>query len=197
MANGTCGIPDCGRSGTIVRGWCGRHYQRWLKYGDPLVTRVILDDEARFWSKVDKRGPDECWPWTAPTDKDGYGSFNVDNGHVGAHRWSYGHFVKPIPDGMTIDHLCHTRERLTCLDGTRCPHRKCVNPAHLEPVTTRENVQRGFRLTVTHCANGHEWTPENTYITSRGQRWCRGCDRDRSDPSAPGGWKKKPTGSRR
>jgi hypothetical protein len=31
-------------------------------------------EEARFWARVDKSG--ECWLWTGPRDKDGYGKAN-------------------------------------------------------------------------------------------------------------------------
>lgn len=193
MANGTC--SECGRVGKLTRIWCGRCYQRWRKYGDPGFTLIIYDDEARFWSKVDKRGPAGCWLWTDPPDKDGYGSFNIGNKHVRVHRWAYEHFVKPIPDGMTIDHLCHSRERQSCHGGLSCLHRRCVNPAHLEPVTNPENVRRSVRTAQTYCKWGHEFTPENTYITPQGRRWCRACDRERRvapEPgSAAGGWKKK------
>jgi hypothetical protein len=69
--------------------------------------------------------------------------------------------VGPIPDGLVIDHLCRVRH--------------CVNPAHMEPVTDRENVFRGFAA-ITHCPKGHEYTADNTYIPpSTGSRECRRC----------------------
>lgn len=84
------------------------------------------------------------------------------------HRVVYEALVGPIPDGMVIDHLC------------RQP--SCVNPAHLEPVTRRENVLRGLTLPAanarkTHCKHGHEFTPENTYLFPTGTRGCRTCAR--------------------
>jgi len=59
-----------------------------------------------------------------------------------AHRIAYQLVVGPIPDGLVLDHLCHTRDP-DCADNANCPHRRCVNPAHLEPVTRRENIARG------------------------------------------------------
>lgn len=50
----------------------------------------------------------------------------------------------PIPDDLQIDHLCHTDDP-GCLGGNDCPHRRCVNPAHLEPVTPQGNSLRGTR----------------------------------------------------
>lgn len=86
----------------------------------------------RFWSKVDKRGPDECWPWTRATHREGYGAWHwrdADGQHgTPAHRMAYTLAVGPIPQGMEIDHLCRVRA--------------CCNPAHLEPVTHHENMAR-------------------------------------------------------
>jgi hypothetical protein len=111
----------------------------------------------RFWEKVDRRGPDDCWEWQAGRDSSGYGSFfteEVDGKRitVGAHRWAYQHVVGPIPEGLHIDHLCRNR--------------KCVNPCHMEAVTNKVNALRGQSFAAknsrkTHCPSGHEYTEEN------------------------------------
>lgn len=59
----------------------------------------------------------------------GYGRLHVEGSKVWAHRYSYEMLTGPIPDGLVIDHLCRNRA--------------CVNPAHMEPVTSRENLRRG------------------------------------------------------
>jgi hypothetical protein len=128
--------------------------------------------DERFWAKVDKSaGPDGCWPWTGARQDKGYGLFSPTHSRqVGAHRVAYELTTGQIPDGMVIDHLCRNPP--------------CVNPAHLEPVTSRENLLRGTTLaaanaTKTHCDHGHEFTPENTRITKpEGKRICRTCARE-------------------
>lgn len=126
------------------RGYCTKHYQKWRKYGDPLVVRNILgDDEARFWSHVDRRGDGECWPWLSYVDEDGYGMFGTNRKVRRVHAWAYEHFVGPIPKTRpSIDHTCHSDDP-SCPGGP-CLHRRCVNYLqHLEPVPARENVLRG------------------------------------------------------
>jgi hypothetical protein len=142
----------------MVRGWCQKHYQRLRKFGHPDATKRIKgDDEARFWSYVDKRGPDECWLWTGGLDIGGYGVFAVSVGtgkkNRKAHVWAYEHFIGPLPAGKPeLDHACHTRDT-ACREGNSCPHRRCVNflqdadPSrlHLEAVTEAENQRRAHR----------------------------------------------------
>jgi len=157
------------------------HYQRLTKSGyleQPLSTGP---DEARFWAKVNKDGPlsehrpelGPCWLWTAGISANtGYGNIWWDNTTQSAHRIAYELTTGTIPAGLTIDHLCRRRA--------------CVNPSHLEPVTHRVNNNRGTSRSAlnsrkTHCVNGHEFTPENTYIhPKRGTRACKTCAKLRS-----------------
>jgi hypothetical protein len=84
---------------------------------------------------------------------------------------------------MTLDHTCHTNDE-QCKGGPTCPHRACVNPAHLEPVTIGVNVLRGRGVAprnaaVTQCPAGHPYSVTNTALRD-GSRECRTCARART-----------------
>ncbi len=81
--------------------------------------------EERFWSKVDIRGPDECWPWMAGTSH-GYGEFSPTHGTtVRAHRFAYELVKGPIPADLGVLH--------------KCDFKPCCNPTHLWPGTEMDN----------------------------------------------------------
>jgi hypothetical protein len=101
------------------------------------------DLHERLLAKTTRPAPDRCWRWTGSVNAHGYGVIrpNGSDRVVRVHRVAYELFVGPIPEGLTLDHLCHSRDP-DCPGGP-CVHRRCVNPAHLEPVTRSENVRRG------------------------------------------------------
>ncbi|MDO8672706.1 MAG: HNH endonuclease signature motif containing protein [Dehalococcoidia bacterium] len=136
---------------------------------DPVKRERI---ERRFWPKVEKAPDSECWRWTAAFDWGGYGQFAVTHLSIQpAHRVAYELLIAEVPDELEIDHLCRNRW--------------CVNPAHLEPVTHRENMERGLGTMATplrtnHCKRGHEFTTTNTVISKRnGARHCKTCQQYR------------------
>lgn len=134
---------------------------------------------VKFFARIDRGGPNECWEWTGGRTKAGYGETwtgsSKAEGRRGrvvlTHRVAYSHLVGPIPEGLTIDHLCRNRA--------------CCNPAHLEPVTNKTNILRGtsrsaVNATRTHCPKGHPYNEANTYIAANGSRLCRTCNVERS-----------------
>lgn len=128
---------------------------------------------------------DGCWTWQGVPGAKGYG--NIRLGGKGTptayiHRVVYEALVGPIPVGAQLDHTCHTRALTlgTCTGGTACVHRRCVNPAHLEPVTRKENLRRGNTVSginarKTHCPEGHPYAGPNLMQRSNGRRVCRIC----------------------
>lgn len=83
---------------------------------------------ARFWSKVDRRGPDRCWEWQAARLHFGHGAFSLMGRQIHAHRFAMMvALAGDIPDGMFVLH--------------NCDNPPCCNPAHLYVGTQRQNVE--------------------------------------------------------
>jgi hypothetical protein len=116
----------------------------------------------------------ECWLWTGATCKTGlpYGRIRVWVDGRWTHRLvhcvTYEVFRGPIPEGMTLDHLC------------RQP--SCGNPFHTEPVTLQVNILRGTSPVAQQarqesCKRGHPLSGSNLYVYPDGRRGCRACTR--------------------
>ena len=103
----------------------------------------------------------------------------IDGKNVRAHRMAWElagkELPKFVPGGLQLDHLCRNRG--------------CVNPDHLELVTGRENLLRGetlvkVQVAQTHCARGHVFNEENTYmhVNRKGKKFrkCRTCCKENS-----------------
>lgn len=131
--------------------------KHWVNSAARVLKRYVTKTES-------------CWVWTGPLDKGGYGRTGVDGKDMAGHRLIYEHFKGPIPEGLQIDHLCRNR--------------RCVNPAHLEPVTLQENLRRGLGPAALNrnkviCLRGHALSGENIKIDANGGRQCVICTDER------------------
>jgi hypothetical protein len=123
---------------------------------------------SRFWRRVEKDSATGCWNWTGSI-AGGYGRIRVGGVRVQAHRFSFEMAAgEEIPAGLYLDHLCRNQ--------------RCVNPAHLEAVTPRDNVLRSDtpparQARQTHCKRGHALSGTNLYLKGR-HRECRTCQRN-------------------
>lgn len=83
-----------------------------------------------------------CWVWQRQVGRFGYAYTFINRRPKVAHKIYYLAYGGDIPKGCELDHVCHSRDT-SCKGGSNCQHRRCVNPAHLEPVPHSENMRRG------------------------------------------------------
>lgn len=111
-----------------------------------------------------------CIEWLAARTANGYGVLTVDKLMLYAHRLAYTVRFGTIPDGLVVDHICRNRA--------------CINTEHLRLLTLVENSARNTAAERTHCPHGHEYTPDNTYVSvdqkGREHRNCIACRRVRT-----------------
>jgi len=99
-----------------------------LKPGRPQNTEEVL------WSKVDKRGPDECWPWKGTLHDDGYGRTWINDRGYYAHR-----VIFNLANPGQIELASPTNRKAKGFLMHLCDNRVCCNPAHLQVATIKEN----------------------------------------------------------
>lgn len=119
----SCAVESCDAP-RHARGYCGRHYMMWRRHGDPLWAPSMAET---FWQRVDRRGPTECWEWTAGrfTRRGGYGRFMWKGRPLKAHRVAF-ELVNGRP---ALGEVAHS-----------CDNPPCCNPAHLRDATHAENM---------------------------------------------------------
>lgn len=128
---------------------------RWASLRERFATRYRLEPGS------------DCWLWTGALNAQGYGKIQADGRRLTAQQASYLLHHGVIPEGLEIDHLCRNPA--------------CVNPAHLEAVTHRENMLRGVnkaaeRARLTQCKRGHPFVPPHVRRAPNGTRRCRTCE---------------------
>lgn len=134
--------------------------------GHNRTGRKVPPWEERF-ERVDAGYETPCRVWQGYLMRNGYGATTARAGRSGlVHRVEWERVNGPIPEGLTIDHLCRNRA--------------CAEVAHLELVTPAENARRGREAArstgVRRC--GHPWTSENSYRNGAdGTTRCRECHR--------------------
>ena len=135
------------------------HTKRMITLG--LTCRVGETPEAIIRNRTEKVGL--CWIWTGFKNNSGYGQTSFKGKSWRAHRLLYYLFKGPIANGMTIDHLCQNKA--------------CVNPEHLQVVSSSENIARRTKKKK-KCLFGHHIKGKNRmicYLKRYGKRVCKIC----------------------
>lgn len=107
----------------------------------------LMTIEERFWSKVDVRGPDDCWEWKRSLNETGYGNFRRKAGSTKAHRiaWELANQAE-VPKDLHVHHTCGNRA--------------CVNPSHLELKSPKEHSAE--------VGGDHHWSRKYPERVTRG-----------------------------
>lgn len=167
--SGPAGVTSAAPTLTIPQPWLEGHVMAEqettenLSLRQPAVRRAL----QRLFGATEQVG--QCL-LRIHFRNDGYSQFRFAGRNGYAHRFSYECFIGPVERGFEIDHLCRKRH--------------CVNPMHLEAVTSAVNTLRGIGPTAsnarkTSCTKGHPFDAGNTYLDKRGRRYCRICEREK------------------
>ena len=127
-----CSIDGCD-SPRKSRGWCTKHYKRYLRNGDPLKTVISQKGEGVRWVQAVALNPPEgCALWPFGVSSHGYGSVTWDGSRVLAHRLALMLHTVEDPKGRQALH-------------GPCHNPRCCNPLHLSWGTAKENAADRLR----------------------------------------------------
>lgn len=143
MNQTTCSMDNC-QGLRHAFGYCMKHYARLRKHGDPSVNF-----KPRHSWPEDSVKSGECLLWPYSLDTHGYGTLTVNKKKKNAHRHAWEQANGAIPQGMLIDHICHTPT--------------CVKIEHLRLATRSQNNANRKGATV-KSATGIR----NVYVNDRG-----------------------------
>ncbi len=120
-----CTIDECGQPTQAVK-LCGKHYFRLRKYGNPHYHHLSPEARCeRFWRRVNKGAPEECWEWLGPVNKDGYGTVKFKGVSHNASRVALWLASGREPNPLALH---------------KCDNPICCNPNHLYEGTHAQNI---------------------------------------------------------
>lgn len=128
-----------------------------------------------------------CWWYPRVPNRKGYAQTRIGwptTKSVLIHHLAWIYYKGDIPEGMVIDHLCHNPAE--CDGGNTCPHRRCVNPDHLQLLTPQENNAKTVKVLKyrTHCVKGHSLQNNIVSFPSRPGNYCHTCKKESSKMNA-------------
>lgn len=134
------------------------------------------EDLPPFFAKRIRVTDEGCWYWLSSWNEQNYA---ITRHHGKTQRVARLVFTmcKGVPPRYTIELVCHTNS--DCHAGNDCPHRRCVNPAHMidMPFARNSALQHPNNRLKMECAEGHALTPDNVYVSPKGWRQCLECRR--------------------
>ena len=123
-----CSIDECMTHGRLVRGWCPKHYTRWLRWGDPLELkepRGSINTDPLESLYANSRNQGSCIVWNGSLNQYGYGQIGFDSNVWLTHRLAWTYETGENIQGKILDHTCHNPA--------------CFNIEHLRIATYSEN----------------------------------------------------------
>lgn len=142
----SCGRTQEHKTAKLVKGLCGSCYKRLKRYGSP---------DGGSWRRQDSRAQvrtaDGCLIDTGRTNPDGY-VYDWQQDLRFAHRVAYVNTHGAIPEGMTVDHICHNVSLASdeCAPGA-CEHRRCVEPSHLRALSWSDHSRVTYAASRGDC----------------------------------------------